>query len=62
MAIPQSFLDELTARCPIEEVVSDYLPLHAKGGNLWGLCPFHGEDPLLRRFAGQAYLPLLWLW
>ena len=43
MAIPQSFLDELTARCPIEEVVSDYLPLHAKGGNLWGLCPFHGE-------------------
>lgn len=43
MAIPQSFLDELEARCPIEEVVADYLPLSAKGGNLWGLCPFHGE-------------------
>lgn len=43
MAIPQSFLDELEVRCPIDEVVSDYVPLTAKGGNLWGLCPFHGE-------------------
>lgn len=43
MAIPQSFLDELEARCPIEEVVADYVPLSAKGGNLWGLCPFHSE-------------------
>ena len=43
MAIPQSFLDELTARCPIEEVVADYVPLTPKGGNLWGLCPFHSE-------------------
>ncbi len=43
MAIPQSFLDDLTARCPIEEVVADYVPLTAKGGNLWGLCPFHSE-------------------
>ena len=43
MAIPQSFLDDLTARCPIEEVVADYVTLSAKGGNLWGLCPFHAE-------------------
>ncbi len=43
MAIPQTFLDELTARCPIEEVVADYVPLSPKGGNLWGLCPFHSE-------------------
>lgn len=43
MPIPQSFLDELSARCPIEEVVADYVPLTAKGGNLWGLCPFHSE-------------------
>lgn len=43
MPIPQSFLDELTARCPIEEVVADYVPLTPKGGNLWGLCPFHSE-------------------
>ena len=43
MPIPQSFLDELTARCPIEEVVADYVALTPKGGNLWGLCPFHSE-------------------
>ncbi len=43
MAIPQTFLDELTARCPIEEVVADYVPLSPKGGSLWGLCPFHSE-------------------
>ena len=43
MAIPNSFLDELVARCPIEEVVADYVPLTPKGGNLWGLCPFHSE-------------------
>ncbi len=43
LAIPQTFLDELTARCPIEEVVADYVPLSPKGGNLWGLCPFHSE-------------------
>ena len=43
MAIPQSFLEELELRCPIEEVVADYVSLTAKGGNLWGLCPFHSE-------------------
>lgn len=43
MAIPNTFLDELAVRCPIEEVVADYVPLTPKGGNLWGLCPFHGE-------------------
>lgn len=43
MAIPQSFIDDLVARCPVEEVVSDYVSLTPKGGNLWGLCPFHSE-------------------
>jgi len=43
MAIPEQFIDELNARCDIAEVVSDYVPLTRKGGNLWGLCPFHGE-------------------
>ncbi len=43
MPIPQSFLDELVLRCPIEEVVADYVSLTPKGGNLWGLCPFHSE-------------------
>ena len=43
MAIPESFLDALTERCDIADVVSRYVPLTKKGGNLFGLCPFHNE-------------------
>ena len=43
MAFPQSFLDELTARSDIVDVVGSYVQLTRKGGNLFGLCPFHSE-------------------
>ncbi len=43
MAIPASFIDELVARNPIEDVVGQYVNLKRSGGNLFGLCPFHGE-------------------
>ncbi len=43
MAFPASFIDELVARNPIEDVVGQYVSLTRKGGNLFGLCPFHGE-------------------
>ena len=43
MAFPPSFLDELSARNPIEEVVGQYVTLKRSGSNLFGLCPFHGE-------------------
>ncbi|MBR2047965.1 MAG: DNA primase [Oscillospiraceae bacterium] len=43
MAFPPAFLDELTARNPIEDVVGQYVTLRRSGGNLFGLCPFHGE-------------------
>lgn len=43
MAFPPSFLDELTARNPIEDVVGQYVTLRRSGSNLFGLCPFHGE-------------------
>ena len=43
MAFPPAFLDELTARNPIEEVVGQYVTLRRSGSNLFGLCPFHGE-------------------
>ena len=44
MAIPQSFLDELVARCDIVDVVSSYVPLTKRSGsNQFGLCPFHSE-------------------
>ena len=38
-----SFLDELVARNPIEDVVGQYVQLKRSGANLFGLCPFHGE-------------------
>ena len=43
MAFPQSFLDELTARSDIVDVVGSYVQLTRKGSNLFGLCPFHSE-------------------
>lgn len=43
MAFPPSFLDELAARNPIEDVVGQYVNLRRSGSNLFGLCPFHGE-------------------
>ena len=41
----QRFLDELIARSDIVDVVSGYVALQRKGGNLFGLCPFHNEKP-----------------
>ena len=43
MAFPQSFIDELLARNPIEDVVGQHVNLRRSGSNLFGLCPFHGE-------------------
>ena len=43
MAFPPSFIDELLARNPIEEVVGQTVNLKRSGSNLFGLCPFHGE-------------------
>ncbi len=43
MAFPASFIDELVARNPIEDVVGRYVNLQRRGANLFGLCPFHGE-------------------
>lgn len=41
--IPEQFIDELIARSDIADVVSDYVRLILKDGNMWGLCPFHEE-------------------
>ncbi len=43
MAFPASFIDELIARNPIEDVVGQTVNLKRSGSNLFGLCPFHGE-------------------
>jgi DNA primase len=41
--ISDSVLDQIKAKIPISEVVSDYVTLSSRGGRLWGLCPFHQE-------------------
>ena len=44
MAIPENYLQELTERNPIEDVVGSYVRLTKRSGaNLFGLCPFHSE-------------------
>ena len=43
MAFPTSFIDELVARNPIEDVVGQHVSLKRSGANMFGLCPFHGE-------------------
>ena len=43
MAFPPSFIDELVARNPIEDVVGQHVNLRRSGSNMFGLCPFHGE-------------------
>ncbi|MGI6031373.1 MAG: DNA primase [Eubacteriales bacterium] len=40
---PDSFLQELRDRCPVESIVADYVELKRSGANLVGLCPFHRE-------------------
>lgn len=43
MPFPQNFLDELTARSDIVDVVGSYVQLTRRGANYFGLCPFHSE-------------------
>lgn len=43
MAFDRGFLDELSARCDIVDVVSRYVQLKKSGANYFGLCPFHNE-------------------
>ncbi|MDP4108686.1 MAG: DNA primase [Bacillota bacterium] len=43
MSIPDRFIDELTAKCDIVDIISRYVALKKSGGNFFGLCPFHSE-------------------
>ncbi|MBO4406508.1 MAG: DNA primase, partial [Clostridia bacterium] len=43
MAIDERFLDELTNRLDMIDVVSRYVRLDKKSGRWWGCCPFHNE-------------------
>lgn len=41
--IPQSFIDDLLGRLPIQDVVASRLPLKRSGTSLKACCPFHQE-------------------
>ncbi|MCL2107451.1 MAG: DNA primase [Oscillospiraceae bacterium] len=43
MQIPDSYLQELSARAEIEPLISPYVNLKRSGRLLMGLCPFHNE-------------------
>ncbi len=43
MAFDQRFLDELTARSDIVDIVGRYVSLARRGAEYWGCCPFHSE-------------------
>lgn len=43
LAFDQRFLDELTARSDIVDVVGSYVSLSRRGSEYWGCCPFHNE-------------------
>ena len=44
MPFPESFLEDLSARSDIADVVGSYVNLNKRtGSNLFGLCPFHSE-------------------
>lgn len=43
MALPESFMQELTMKSDISDIVSTYVTLKKRGGTYVGLCPFHNE-------------------
>ncbi|MBQ9976417.1 MAG: DNA primase [Clostridia bacterium] len=54
MALPQAFLQELKARCNIEDIISQHVQLKRAGSNLVGCCPFHSErTPSFTVFTGR---------
>lgn len=41
--IPRETIDEIRARCDIEDIIGNYVTLKRAGANYSGLCPFHSE-------------------
>lgn len=54
--IPREFIEELKARCDLEEVIGSYIQLKRAGSNLSGCCPFHSEKtPSFTVFPDQHF-------
>jgi DNA primase len=43
MKIPETKIQEINDKINVVDVVSEYVSLKQKGGQYWGLCPFHNE-------------------
>ena len=43
MSIPQEFIHSLNERADLAEIVGARVKLQRRGGNYFGLCPFHNE-------------------
>ena len=43
MRIPESFIQEVVFRNPLEEIVAQYATLKRAGNNMVCCCPFHNE-------------------
>ncbi|MCP4160846.1 MAG: DNA primase, partial [Deltaproteobacteria bacterium] len=43
MNIPETVIQEIKDKIDIVDLVSEYVTLKPKGGQYWGLCPFHNE-------------------
>ncbi|MDA3811431.1 MAG: DNA primase [Spirochaetaceae bacterium] len=43
MKIPETKIQEINDKINIVDLVSEYVSLKPKGGQYWGLCPFHTE-------------------
>jgi DNA primase len=41
--IPEEIINDIRARCNIEDIISSYIPLKKNGNRYKALCPFHNE-------------------
>lgn len=47
--IPAETIEQIREQSDIVTVVGEYVNLKRSGDNHFGLCPFHGENPLIQR-------------